>query len=140
MDIKTRLFHYIKPQKKNILFASISVIIFLISQLLLPYLVGKSINAFGEMDGTQFIVDIDLNTIVINLTIAAALCFIGAFFDFIFEYLVNIMSQNIVKAIRDDVYHKLNNAPIKTIDNMQSGDLVQLEIGDIENIAIFTII
>lgn len=135
MDIKTRLFHYIKPQKKNILFASISVIIFLISQLLLPYLVGKSINAFGEMDGTQFIVDIDLNTIVINLTIAAALCFIGAFFDFIFEYLVNIMSQNIVKAIRDDVYHKLNNAPIKTIDNMQSGDLVQLEIGDIENIA-----
>lgn len=135
MDIKKRLFHYIKPQKRNILLASVSVIIFLVSQLLLPYLVGKSINAFGTMDGTQFIIDIDLKAIIINMTVACILCFIGAIFDFIFEYIVNIMSQSIVKEIRDDVYHKLNNVPIKTIDNMQSGDLVQLEIGDIENIA-----
>ena len=135
MDIKKRLFHYIKPQKRNILLASVSVIIFLVSQLLLPYLVGKSINAFGTMDGTQFIIDIDLKAIIINMTVACILCFIGAVFDFIFEYIVNIMSQSIVKEIRDDVYHKLNNVPIKTIDNMQSGDLVQLEIGDIENIA-----
>ena len=135
MSLKERLLHYVKPQKKLIIIASISVLIFLISQLMLPYLVGKSINSFGYMDGIEFVIDINLQAIILYLSIAAILCFIGAIFDFIFEYSINIMSQNIVRQIRDDVYQKFNSVPIKVIDNMASGDLVQLEIGDVENIA-----
>lgn len=139
MNTKERLLHYLKPQKKLIIFSAISVLIYLIAQLMLPYLVGKSINSFGEMvtinNITHFEVNIDLKAILIYLSIALVLCILGVIFDFIFEYSVNIISQNMVKEIRDEVYQKLNSVPIKTIDNMASGDLVQLEIGDVENIA-----
>ncbi len=135
MKVSTRLLSYLKPQKKLIVLTIVSLFIYLIAQLMLPYLVGQSINSLGEVVGTSFVVDININAIIIYLSVAGVLSILGVIFDYIFEYSVNLLTQNIVKQIRVDIFAKLNQVPLKTIDNRASGDLLQLEIGDVENIS-----
>lgn len=126
MNFKKRFFSYLIPQKKLIVTVSIFVLIFLLSQLSQPFLVGKALNAALAGNKDSFLV------IVI---VCFALSLLGAIADFVFEYSVGIMTQKVIYEIRKDVYQKFNTVSIDTIFKEKHGDLVQLEIGDVENVA-----
>lgn len=126
MNFKKRFFSYLIPQKKLIVTVSVFVLIFLLSQLSQPFLVGKALNAALAGNKDSFLV------IVI---ICFALSLLGAIADFVFEYSVGIMTQKVIYEIRKDVYQKFNTVSIDTIFKEKHGDLVQLEIGDVENVA-----
>ncbi|MFA6830130.1 MAG: ABC transporter ATP-binding protein [Bacilli bacterium] len=137
MDTRKKFLSYLLPQKKMIITISISVFLFLISQLSIPMIVGKCVDSFGSIDPLTniFVYDIDAKAITIYLILTAVLALLGSFADFIFEYSVNIMSQKIVKGIRDDIFRKFNSVSVETIYQQSTGNLVQLEIGDVENVA-----
>lgn len=126
MDYKKRFFSYLAPQKKKIALMSVSVLLFLIAQLSQPYIVGKALDSAlaGQKD-----------TFFVFIIVTLVLSVIGAFSDFFFEYYVSVMTQEMIKGMRDDVYKKINRASVGTLFTMTNGNLVQLEIGDIENIA-----
>lgn len=126
MDYKKRFFSYLAPQKKKIALMSISVLLFLIAQLSQPYIVGKALDSAlaGQKD-----------TFFVFIIVTLVLSVIGAIADFFFEYYVSVMTQEMIKGMRDDVYRKINRASVGTLFTMTNGNLVQLEIGDIENIA-----
>lgn len=126
MNFKKRFFSYLIPQKKLIVTVSVFVLIFLLSQLSQPFLVGKALNAALAGNKDSFLV------IVI---ICFVLSLLGASADFVFEYSVGIMTQKVIYEIRKDVYQKFNTVSIDTIFKEKHGDLVQLEIGDVENVA-----
>lgn len=126
MNFKKRFFSYLIPQKKLIVTVSIFVLIFLLSQLSQPFLVGKALNAALAGNKDSFLV------IVI---VCFALSLLGAIADFVFEYSVGIITQKVIYEIRKDVYQKFNTVSIDTIFKEKHGDLVQLEIGDVENVA-----
>lgn len=126
MNFKKRFFSYLIPQKKLIVTVSVFVLIFLLSQLFQPFLVGKALNAALAGNKDSFLV------IVI---VCFALSLLGAIADFVFEYSVGIMTQKVIYEIRKDVYQKFNTVSIDTIFKEKHGDLVQLEIGDVENVA-----
>ena len=126
MNFKKRFFSYLIPQKKLIITVSVFVLIFLLSQLSQPFLVGKALNAALAGNKDSFLV------IVI---ICFVLSLLGAIADFVFEYSVGIMTQKVIYEIRKDVYQKFNTVSIDTIFKEKHGDLVQLEIGDVENVA-----
>lgn len=126
MNFKKRFFSYLIPQKKLIVTVSVFVLIFLLSQLSQPFLVGKALNAALAGNKDSFLV------IVI---VCFALSLLGAIADFVFEYSVGIMTQKVIYEIRKDVYQKFNTVSIDTIFKEKHGDLVQLEIGDVENVA-----
>lgn len=126
MDIKKRFLTYLYPQKKKIVLVSISVLLFLIAQLSQPFIVGKALDqaTSGNRDGFLILIGVTLSLSVL-----------GAIADFFFEYLVSLMSQVMIMEMRNDVYRKINSASIGTLFTKSGGNLVQLEIGDIENIA-----
>lgn len=126
MDIKKRFLTYLYPQKKKIILVSISVLVFLIAQLSQPFIVGKALDqaTLGNKGGFLVLIGVTLSLSVI-----------GAIADFFFEYLVSLMSQVMIMEMRNDVYRKINSTSIGTLFTMSNGNLVQLEIGDIENIA-----
>lgn len=126
MNFKKRFFSYLIPQKKLIITVSVFVLIFLLSQLSQPFLVGKALNAALAGNKDSFLV------IVI---VCFALSLLGAIADFVFEYSVGIMTEKVIYEIRKDVYQKFNTVSIDTIFKEKHGDLVQLEIGDVENVA-----
>lgn len=126
MNIKKRFLTYLYPQKKKIILVSISVLVFLIAQLSQPFIVGKALDqaTLGNKGGFLVLIGVTLSLSVI-----------GAIADFFFEYLVSLMSQVMIMEMRNDVYRKINSTSIGTLFTMSNGNLVQLEIGDIENIA-----
>lgn len=135
MEIKERLKNYLLPEKKAIILSFISVLVFLISQLMVPYLVGKSLDALGKVTDGIFVINVNTNLIALYLSICLGLAVLGVFFDYIFEYQVGVMTQHAVKRIRDDVFKKFNSISIRDVDSDTIGNLVQYEIGDVENIA-----
>ncbi len=126
MDYKKRFFSYLLPQKGKIVAVSISVLLFLIAQSSQPYIVGKALDAATNADKTLFFT---LIFITLGLSI------IGAIADFFFEYYVQVMTQEMIMEMRNDVYKKINRVSVGTLFKQTNGNLVQLEIGDIENIA-----
>ncbi len=135
MSIKDRLFAYLKPQRKLIITALVSALIFVLAHLSIPLLVGWCLDAVGTMTDGIFVVEPNIELITIYAIVALVLIVLGTIFDFIFEYQVGIFSQRIVKQVRDDVFRKMNSVPIKTLDARALGDMVQLEIQDVENLS-----
>ncbi len=135
MSIKDRLFAYLKPQKRLIITALVSALVFVLAHLSIPLLVGWCLDAVGTMTDGVFVVDPDIELITVYAIVAFVLIVLGTIFDFIFEYRVGIFSQRVVKQVRDDVFRKMNSVPIKTLDARALGDMVQLEIQDVENLS-----
>lgn len=125
MNAKKRFLSYILPHKKFIVLISLMVLIYVAAQISQPFLIGRALNQILISEENKFIV---------LISVCAGLLLFGIIANFIFEYCVGILTQKIIKHIRDDVYQKINSVSIETIHNKKHGDLLQLEIGDIENV------
>lgn len=126
MDYKKRFFQYLLPQKKKIVYLVLFVLIFLIAQLSQPLFVGYALDSAIANEKFPFFT---------FLIVSLVLSIFGAFSDFFFEYFVGVMTQEMIYSMRNDTYKKINSVSIDTIFKESQGNLVQLEIGDVENIA-----
>ncbi len=126
MKTKERVFYYLKSQRLLLSVSIIFALIFVISQIAQPFLLGLTLD-YAKTDNEQ--------AFYLCLFISLGLVIFGTITDYFFEYLVGKISQRIIKKMRDDVYKKLNSIPLKEFDNRYRGDLLQLEIRDMESVA-----
>ena len=126
MTLKERFLTYLAPQKKRIIILAFSVLLFLSAQLSQPLLVGLALDSAIRNNSELFFT---------YIFISLGLSFSGSFADFFFEYHVGVMTQEMIFRIRNDVFKKMNLISIKQLYDSSIGQLVQLEIGDIENVA-----
>ena len=63
-----------------------------------------------------------------GLTIGSGIC------QFLFEYLTNVLTQSVVKDIRNRVFTKMSNLTIKYIDSRPHCDMLSLATVDTENV------
>ena len=124
MQVKERLFKYLKPMRKSLVVAVIFSLLFVVSQIGQPFLLGRALDASKALNRNEF------NVYVI---IALVLAVLGTIFAYLFEVIIMNVSQKVIKQARDDVYEKINAISIKDFDKKTHGDLVQLEIRDMEN-------
>ena len=126
MNAKKRLFSYLKPLKGALIIATIFSLLFVASQIAQPFLLGRALDASKEGERNAF------NAYVI---IALVLAVLGTISAYIFEVIVMNSSQKAIKKARDDIYQKINGISVKDFDNKYRGDLLLLEIRDMENFA-----
>ena len=126
MDVKKRLFSYLKPLKSALIVATIFSLLFVFSQIAQPFLLGKALDASKEANKDLFI---------IYTLVALSLAVLGTVSAYIFEVIVMNSSQKAIKKARDDIYKKINSISIKDFDQKYRGDLLLLEIRDMENYA-----
>ena len=122
MEAKKRLFSYLKPFKGSLILASIFSLLFVVSQISQPFLLGRALDA-------------DKDEFIIYIITSLALAIVGVVSAYVFEVIVMNSSQKIIKKARDDVYQKINGIALKDFDNKYRGDLLLLEIRDMENYA-----
>ena len=94
----------------------------MIAQIGQPFLLGRALDA-NEHD------------FYIYVFITLGLAVLGTIFAYLFEVIVMNVSQKIIKKARDEIYQKINAISIKDFDQKTHGDLVLLEIRDMENLA-----
>ncbi len=126
MNSKTRFLSYVKGQNKRIFAIVLLVFVFVVCQLSQPFLLGSALDAAIALDGTQFL---------IYIIIATFLAIIGVVTGYLFEYQIGVLTQNVIKKLRDDIYEKINNVSIEVLYKQTKGNIVQIMVGDIENIA-----
>ena len=126
MKTKERLFSYLVKERKSLIFAIFFALLFVIAQIAQPFLLGKALDASGVPDKNAF---------NIYVYIALGLVIIGVICGYLFEVIVMNVSQRIIKRSRDDVYQKINAISLKDFDKKRHGDIVLLEIRDMENFA-----
>ena len=126
MSNKERLFKYLKPMRKLLIVALVFALLFVAAQISQPFLLGKALDASKEAARDEF---------KVYTFIALGLAIGGTLFAYFFEVIVSNISQRVIKKARDDIYEKINAISIKDFDRKAHGDLVLLEIRDMENFA-----
>ena len=126
MTSRQRILHYLKEQKSQLFISTIFGLLFVFSQMAQPFLLGLTLDYARNNNNNAFYI-----CLVASLT----LVFIGAFFDYFFEYIVGKIAQNTIKKLRNDIFNKINSISIENFDKKFQGDLLQLEIRDMESTA-----
>lgn len=126
MDTKKRLLSYLKPYKAVFILATVFAFLFVACQIAQPFLLGRALDASKAINKELFI---------IYTFVALGLAVLGTISAYIFEVIILNHVQIIIKKMRDDVYQKINNISVKDFDKKYHGDLLLLEIRDMENVA-----
>ena len=108
--------------RKSLVLAVIFALLFVVAQIGQPFLLGRALDA-------------EQKELYIYVFVALGLIIAGAIFAYIFEVTVMNVAQKIIKKARDEVYEKINSISIKDFDQKTHGDLVLLEIRDMENLS-----
>ena len=124
MTVKKRLFSYLKPLRASLIVAVIFALLFVVAQISQPFLLGKALDASKDNNPELF---------NIYVFIALGLAVLGVVSAYIFEVIVMNSAQRAIKKARDDIYQKINSIALKDFDNKYRGDLLLLEIRDMEN-------
>jgi len=146
----TKLLAYAKPYKGKLYFVSFWAIFLAIMTALRPFLLNFTID--------NYLVDAKKETNIIqhyfeefmqyffagndnptNLKVLVIIMFIALVLEgiaqFYFTYLANWLGQDIIKDLRDKLYHHITSFKMKYFDNEPVGKLVTRSVSDIESIA-----
>ena len=112
--------------RKLLVVALVFALLFVMAQISQPFLLGKA------LDASSYGYENEFNAYIF---VALGLAISGTVFAYFFELIVSNVSQKVIKQARDDIYEKINSISVKDFDKKAHGDLVLLEIRDMENIA-----
>ena len=138
MKSRTRLFNYIKKERKTFALVLLLMTIYLISQIMVPFIIGRIINSMvdkKEVDNVSvFVINVKFDVIISYSIISSILILLGTISSFFYEYNIAVAAQKIVYHFRLDIFKKMNNISISQLETKQLGVYVQYEINDMENI------
>ena len=126
MTSKKRILHYLGLEKTLLIVSVIFAMVFVISQMSQPFILGLTLDYAKQNNNQAF---------YITLIISLCLSVIGTIFDYFFEYFVGKIAQRSIKRMRDEVFNKINSIPLKDFDTRSYGDLLQLELRDMESVS-----
>ena len=126
MDNKKRLLTYLKPFKTSLIIGTFFSLLFVASQISQPFLLGRALDASKSNNHNEFLV---------YTLIALGLAVLGTICAYLFELIIANTTQRVIKNAREEIYQKINAISIKDFDKKYRGDLVLLEIRDMENLS-----
>lgn len=122
-----RLTYYLMGSRKIVVITLLSALLSTGSKLAIPLLAGKAINLLSQGN-------VDFTILSYYVIAMSSLLIIGTIFRYVFDYLSSLLGQNVVKKMRDEVYHSYLSTPLSYIDSKSQGDLLLRLINDVENV------
>lgn len=121
-----RLFKYIGEYKAFVFGSFLCAILSVISSLVGPMLIGKSID---KMSGAG---KCDFNYLLKVLIILAIVYALGNLFNWVLTYLTNRISYESCNQMRRQLFKKLNELPLKFYDTNPHGDIISRFVNDVD--------
>lgn len=122
----SRLISYFKKEIGLISCLFISILIVVICQVLTPSLQSDAIDFIKS---EEFVKVPDILVIMVILFVVLSL------FNLIQGYLSAILSQRIIKRMRNDLFKKIINLPVMYFDSNSHGDIMSRMTNDVDNIS-----
>ena len=119
----------LKPYKKQVSFAFISILIANLLGLAFPWAIKVVIDEVLPQKNTFL-----LNALAIAL---AAFFMLKFYFGYMREYLVSFIAENVVCDLRQRLYWHLQRLSVRYIENTPTGKIISGIIGDVESIRNF---
>ncbi len=121
-----RLMQYFATEKMMILGLLVVVVVVVACSVYAPSLQSSAIDQLGDRSFDK------LPPILMTMIIVYAIYSLGTLFQ---SLLSASLSQRIVKRMREDLFDKIVNLPIRYIDNHPHGDIMSRMTNDVENIS-----
>lgn len=122
-----RVFSYIKPYRKNFVFAVCTTITLAALSPIRPYLIQYTFDHYVAAANSSMLLYMTIILIILLV--------LEAFFQFADSFLTNQLGQNIIKDLRVQLYKHIISLRLKYYDNTPIGTLVTRAVSDIEVIA-----
>ena len=127
-NILSKLLMYVKPHKRVFFLSVVFDLLATLFNMLIPLFSGLSIDCLIGVGNVDFSLLIRYLIVIGILTVSSCI------FDWLGSYFMNILTYKTGQSLRNGLYKKLNNVPIKYIDNNPHGDIMNTMITDVENI------
>ena len=124
-----RLFKYFRSQYLMIFFLLVIILIHTAITLIVPLLIGKSIDAIVQKNGVDFI------KLKFAIGILLSLYIVDSISNLVQGFLMADISQKMVKELRQRLFEKLQKLPITFFDTHSFGDIMSRLSNDVDNVS-----
>ena len=125
MDFKYFFLSCIKKHWKHFLPGIITLLIVDIVQLIVPLIIGDTINRLE-------ILDIDLRGLIIRGCLLMGVAIVMSLMRFLWRYFIILSSFRIGFELRSDIMKKLYSFPVSFFQKNQTGDLMSVVVNDVD--------
>ena len=134
-----RFFKDLMKQRGKIIFTFFCLAVSAVCTIITPTLIGEAINQI--FDGVQKAREVG-GTFTVNLATMGGimlailiLYLLGALFNYIPQYILASVSQNLTLSLRESISGKLNRLPLRYYDTHKKGDILSRVTSDLEKVA-----
>lgn len=134
-----RFFKDLMKQREKIIFTFFCLAVSAVCTIITPTLIGEAINQI--FDGVQKAREVG-GTFTVNLATMGGimlailiLYLLGALFNYIPQYILASVSQNLTLSLRESISGKLNRLPLRYYDTHKKGDILSRVTSDLEKVA-----
>lgn len=129
----SRLAYYLGSEKKLLIIAMISVLVFTFTSLAVSYMLRPIINAYIYDDGTH-VIGHRLTQLFYALLLLGSIYLLQVFSSWLQQRLMLTVSQRSLSRLRQELFNKLQTLPISYFDNQSTGDIMSRFTNDIDTI------
>ncbi|MBQ7797560.1 MAG: ABC transporter ATP-binding protein [Clostridia bacterium] len=119
---------YAKPHKAYFFLSLLSAFIAIGLNMFVPVILGWAIDCVVGVGAVNFA---KLSRVLIGIGVVAV---VSATFEWFEVYFENILTNRTAQSMRNKCFEKINQVPLKYIDNKPHGDIMSTIINDIENV------
>lgn len=124
-----KLWKYAYKYRFAFVLSLITAALYVAGSLYLPKLYGEMTNLIVGKN------DVDLGGILDSGARAAAIIAAAALMQWITEAVCVKISDGVARSVRRDLFGKIQKLPLKYIDGRPTGDILSVEIGDVDRLA-----
>lgn len=124
-----KLWKYAYKYRFAFVLSLITAALYVVGALYLPKLYGEMTNLIVGKN------DVDLGGILDSGVRAAAIIAAAALMQWITEAVCVKISDGVARSVRRDLFGKIQKLPLKYIDGRPTGDILSVEIGDVDRLA-----
>lgn len=124
-----KLWKYAYKYRFAFVLSLITAALYVAGSLYLPKLYGEMTNLIVGKN------DVDLGGILDSGVRAAAIIAAAALMQWITEAVCVKISDGVARSVRKDLFEKIQKLPLKYIDGRPTGDILSVEIGDVDRLA-----
>lgn len=124
-----KLWKYAYKYRFAFVLSLITAALYVAGALYLPKLYGEMTNLIVGKN------DVDLGGILDSGVRAAAIIAAAALMQWITEVVCVKISDGVARSVRKDLFEKIQKLPLKYIDGRPTGDILSVEIGDVDRLA-----